>query len=312
MKLNEAINLLLKHWWKVDILELLWIELKTDFLEEKYYKNSFEKLPIWKYFVSDLDGTFFRWMLWKETFSYFFKFIKKKDLIRYDNLERIKDFLDDNFYFDELEKKAYNKQIDYLHYMNAWIFLLFKYKDLVNWDDFIKYLKDIFEQKQKLNPFRFSINKMIETLESWNNFIFISWANHFVLEIYLELLKKFIFEITKKDYSNKIFAIWTYVWIKNAYFVPLFWRNSKDSILKLLKNEWIITHIIWWMWDTSSDYGISNNVDIWWNFYFVNPEESVLNNYNIFKNPDINYEFIFERKNLIFKMDINNINLVKF
>ncbi len=311
MKLNEAIILLSKHWWKVDILELLWIELRNNILSEPYYKESFSKLPVWDYFVSDLDWTFFRWMLAKETFSYFFKFIKKKDLIRYSDIERIKEFLDDNKYFDELEKKAYNKQIDYIDYMNAWIFLLFKYRDLASWSDFLKYLKDIFTQKQKLNPFRFSIKKMIEVLESWKNFIFISWANHFVLEIYLELLKEFVSELIKKDYSQNIFAIWTYVWIRNSHFVPMFWRVSKDNILKLLKEQKIINHIIWWMWDTSSDYWIANNVDIWWNFYFVNPEESVLNNFESLKREWINYEFIFERKNLIFKMDISKIDLIK-
>lgn len=61
MLLKEALEIHKKAKGKTDILELANIEVKTNFLEEKYYQDKINSLPKGKqYFISDLDGTFFR------------------------------------------------------------------------------------------------------------------------------------------------------------------------------------------------------------------------------------------------------------
>ena len=64
------------------------------------------------------------------------------------------------------------------------------------------------------------------------------------------------------------------------------------------------------MWDTASDFGISYALDLWNKFYFVNPEKKVVDNIEKFKIENIDYELIIERKDLIFKIKKEDINLV--
>lgn len=309
MLLKEAIETQRLNNNKIDILELLWIKISDNHFDEKYYLEKIEKLEKWDYFFSDLDWTFFRWMLSKETFTLFVKFVKKQDLLTFDT-QKFKEFLDDNLYFDELEKKAYNKTIAYNDYINAWTFLLFKYKDLIVWEEFLYYIKQNFKKREKVNPFRFSFAKIKEVLESWANFVFVSWAPDFTLEIYLELLKTYIDKELWKNYDNKIHAFWTYMWLKDMTCIWLFWLNYKDKFIKRLNETWIINKVIWWMWDTKSDYWISINLDDNSNFYFVNPEQWVIENFENLSKKSINYKFIFERKDMIIDMKLEDINII--
>jgi hypothetical protein len=102
-------------------------------------------------------------MVSQETFSLFSKYIKKQDLLSYE-LDELTDFLEDNKYFDKLEKQAYNKEIDFKLYINAGTFLLFKHKHLIDWKKFLIYLENCFIKKEKVNPYRFSLKKMKEVL----------------------------------------------------------------------------------------------------------------------------------------------------
>lgn len=309
MLLKEAIELHKKHNWKTDILELLWIELRDNYLEEEYYKNKLNTLEPWDYFISDLDWTFFRGMLSQETFSLFFKYIKRQNLLNYDAWE-FKEFLEDNKFFDKLERDSYNKKIKYWEYINAWTFLLFKYKRLIKWDSFINYLKESFVRKEKVNPFRFSIRKIKDVLNAWNKFVFVSWAPHFVLEIYVQLLKEHLKEDINQKYLNNIEWFWSYMKVNNSHALWLFWKDQKDNFIKLLKKTWKVKKIIWWMWDTKSDYGISYNLEEWETFYFVNPEQSVIENYDKLKTDSVKYRFIIERKNLIFEINPKDVNIL--
>lgn len=150
---------------------------------------------------------------------------------------------------------------------------------------------------------------MKEELEKWNNFLFVSGCPDFALDIYLNLLKGFIAKVTWKDYWEQINAVWTYIWIHNNKCIPLFWRKSKQAFIEKIQNEKEIK-IIWWMWDTSSDYWISHCLNKWSDFYFINPEKSVINNYSEFSKKWINYHFISERKDLIYELDIKKINII--
>lgn len=105
MLLEEAIKIHTQNQWKIDILELLWIKLWDNNFNENYYTNKIEHLKKWNYFISDLDWTFFRWMVSQEVFSLFVKYVKTQDILNLD-LNIYKEFLDDNKYFHEIEKKA--------------------------------------------------------------------------------------------------------------------------------------------------------------------------------------------------------------
>jgi hypothetical protein len=84
------------------------------------------------------------------------------------------DFLKDVKFFNELEKRAFNKQIEYFEYLNAGIYLLMKHKDLIEWEDYLAFIKYYFKSKEKINPFRFSFSKIKEILESGGKFVFVS------------------------------------------------------------------------------------------------------------------------------------------
>lgn len=309
MKLAELLDLKNKKSDNKDVLEYSWIKIDGHFLEEDYYSDHFNKLPKANYFISDLDWTFFRWMLSKETFSLFIKYIRKQNFLDLD-LNKYKEFVDDIFVFNELEIKAYNKEVKYSDYIDAWTFLLFKYKELVNRDLFLEFLKNSFKQKQKVNPYRFSMKKLIEVLDNWDNFLFVSGAPSFTLNIYLKLLKDYITNEFGIDCEDRIFWYWSYINPKLKHSVLMFWYNHKDKFIKHLKEEKIINKVIWWMWDSKADFWISNNIDDWYNFYFVNPDAWVVNNFKDLENQKINYEIIFERKDLIFKTDLDNIKVI--
>lgn len=292
-----------------DILELVWIKFRNDYLDQDYYDKKIDLLPRWNYFISDLDGTFFRWVLQKEAVSLFIKFVNEHNYLDFD-LEKYYDFLNDVKHFNELEKKAYNKKIEFFEYLNAWIYLLLKHRKLVNWDDYLFFIKQNFIKKEKINPFRFSFSKIKEVLESGDNFIFISWAPNFIFEIYLELLKDYVSKNIWKTYSNSIFWFWSNLFLDFKEYTPLWWREHKNTFINILKDKDIILNIIWWMWDTSSDFWISYSLDKNKDFYFVNPEKKVLEKFDEFFKKDINYHMIIERKDLIIEINKKDITFL--
>ena len=309
MLLKEALEIHKKSKWKIDILETLWIEIKNDYLKEEFYKNKISKLPRGKYFLSDLDWTFFRWTLIKEAFSLFAKYLKNQNIDNI-NLERYKSFLDDYKLFKQIEKDAYNKKISYTDYLNSGLFIINKYYNLVNWEEFLLYLKEYFHLKEKVNPFRFSFQKMKEILEDWNQFLFISWASSFVFEIYLELLKKYIWKNIWEKYIEQIHWISSFVNLEKKYIYNMWNMEGKFEFIHELKKQDFLQEIIGWMWDTLSDYWISNHLPDNSNFYFMNPAYTAITEYNKLAKPEINFHFIIERKDLIFEYDIDDIKIL--
>jgi hypothetical protein len=95
----------------------------------------------------------------------FVKFVKKQNILNY-NLKDYTEFVLDLGYFDILEKQAYNKEVPFYEYLHAGIYLLIKHRKLVVWQDYTKYLKNSFIQKEKITPYRFSFQKLTEVLNS--------------------------------------------------------------------------------------------------------------------------------------------------
>lgn len=309
MLLKEALKKHKESKWKLDILELLLIEIKENYCNQKFYNEKINKLPKWKYFISDLDWTFFRWTLIKEAFSLFAKYYREQNIENI-NIDKYKEFLDDFKLFKKLEKDAYNKKISYIDYLNAWLFLIYKYYNKNTWSDFLVYLKEYFHKQQKVNPFRFSMKKMKEILESWNQFLFISWASSFVFEIYLELLKEYIWKNLWEKYINQIHWISSYVDLEKKYVYNMWSKTGKYNFISELKKKNFLEKIIWWMWDTSSDYWISNNLEKNIPFYFINPAYTAVTEFDKLAKKDVNYHFITERKDLIFEYEINKIKIL--
>ncbi len=308
MRLADAIKSTKEAWNTKDILEFLWIDMLNDY-NKKYYSEKIERLPKWEYFISDLDWTFFRWTLQKEAVSLFIKYVVSKELYNI-NTDNYYEFLKDLEYFNKLEKQAFNKEINFWEYLNAGIFLLLKHKDLVNWEDFLTFIKYHFSSKEKIKPFRFSMKKMKEVLDSGKIFLFISWAPDFIFDIYLELLKDYIVKNIWKSESNNVYWFWTNIWWTCNYFCPMWWSQNKTDFINILKNKKIITKTIWGMWDTSWDFGISASLDKWNDFFFVNPEKKVLERFDELKTDWINYKMIIERKDLICEINKENIKFL--
>lgn len=309
MNLEEVLEILKQKSNDKDILEHLWIKFRTDYENQDYYLNRISLMHSWDYFISDLDGTFFRWVLQKEAFTIFVKYVKKHNYLDL-NIEDYYLFLKDLKFFNTLEKKAYNKEIEYFEYLNAWIYLLLKHKNLVDWDWYLNFMKSSFKIKEKINPFRFSFSKITEVLLSWKNFLFVSWAPNFVFDIYLDLLKDYISKNIWKSYANNIYWFWSNVFLNEKSYTPLWWRDHKKWFINLLRDRKIINKTIWWMGDTNSDFWISYALDKWNNFYFVNPEKKVIDNYDNFKIEGINYSLIIERKDLIFEINKKDIKFI--
>lgn len=306
MILEKALIELNNKWNTRDILEILWITFRCDYLSHHYYKNKLKFLVPWDYFISDLDWTFFRGTLQKEAVSLFIKFVRKQDYLNLD-LEKYQCFLRDVKFFDDLEKKAYNKEIEYFEYLNAGIYLLLRHRELIVWDEYLSYIKYTFKKKEKINPFRFSINKLKEVLESGNNFIFVSWAPDFIFDIYLDLLKVYIAKNIWEQYIKQVFWIWSHLSFSSQEYIPLWGKEHKNSFIELLTKEKIIKNIIWWMGDTASDFWISYSLDNDSDFYFVNPEKKVIDKFDEFKKDSINYHLIIERKDLIVEIKKDDI-----
>ncbi len=309
MILKEALELHKKSKWKLDILETLWIEVKNDYHNNNYYNKLIDKLPKWNYFISDLDWTFFRWTLIKEAFTVFAKYLREQDITTI-NLEKYKQFLDDFKLFKKLEKEAYNKTINYNDYLTAGLFLINKYYDLWDWDKFLIYLKDYFYRKEKVNPFRFSMQKLKDVIKSWNNFLFVSWASSFVFNIYISLLKDYIWKEIWIKYIKNIYGFSSYANPKEKVVYNLWNMQWKKDFIQNLKEKNKFIKLVWWMWDTSADYWIANHLDNNSPFYFINPAYWVFKEYDKIANKNIKYHFITERKDLIFEYDINNINIL--
>ena len=309
MKLESAMELLQDKNNKLDILEILWIKFSADFLAEDYYTEKIKELPKWDYFISDLDGTFFRWVLQKEAFTLFVKFVKKQDILEA-NTSDYMDFIDDLKFFDKLEKQAYNKEVPYAEYLHAWIYLLIKHSKLVNWKEYLQYLKNNFSQKEKITPYRFSYQKLLEVVNSGKKFLFISWAPNFIFDIYVDLLKVYVEKNVWVEAAKNIYWFWTKINIKNSIITPLWGLEHKSSFIKKLKEKDFLWKIDWWMWDTSSDFWISYEIDENSDFYFVNPDRKVIENYDKLVKKDINFHLIFERKDLIYEMKKEDITIL--
>jgi len=310
MRLEKVLEILKEETNKKDILEHLWICFRTDYYNQKYYNEKINLMNNWDYFISDLDWTFFRWVLQKEAFTIFVKFVKKHNYLDL-NIDAYYDFLKDLEFFNILEKKAYNKEIQFFEYLNAGIYLLLKHKKLVDWNWYLNFMKYSFKTKEKINPYRFSFSKIKEVLLSWWNFLFVSWAPNFVFDIYLELLKDYVSKNIWEVYSNNVFGFWSNVFLDSNDYTPLWWRDHKRDFIKLLHDKKIINKTIWGMWDTASDFGISYALDKTNDFYFVNPERKVIDNFELFKTQNINYHLIIERKDLIFEIDKKNMNFIQ-
>ena len=181
---------------------------------------------------------------------------------------------------------------------------------MVNWEDFLTFIKYHFSSKEKIKPFRFSMKKMKEVLDSGKIFLFISWAPDFIFDIYLELLKDYIVKNIWKSESNNVYWFWTNIWWTCNYFCPMWWSQNKTDFINILKNKKIITKTIWGMWDTSWDFGISASLDKWNDFFFVNPEKKVLERFDELKTDWINYKMIIERKDLICEINKENIKFL--
>ncbi|HID08911.1 TPA: hypothetical protein EYP13_01645 [Candidatus Micrarchaeota archaeon] len=100
------------------LVETLGIKIKEDHFKEKFYLDKINSLPKGRYFLSDLDGTFFRGFLIKEVFAVFIKYFKDLDVDKI-SLNVYKEFIEDYKLFREMEKQAINRQIDYLRYICA-------------------------------------------------------------------------------------------------------------------------------------------------------------------------------------------------
>lgn len=300
MFLKDLLSEIRKNLKTKDILEYNNINILQNFKDESYYIKKIEELPKDEYFITDMDWTFFRWMLSKETFSLFIKYIKKQNILDL-NKELFKEFIDDIHFFYEIEKKAYNKEIDYFEYNDVWMFLLFKYTTLVDFKEFLLFLKNSFSYKNKVNPYRFSIEKIKEALKKWKKVLFISWAPSFTLDIYLDLLTEYLWV-----WKNSIYWIWTYINIEKKYRILMFWKEHKYELIKYLKENKIIKNIYWGMWDSSSDYWIALHMEDKKNFYFVNPDKWVFESEFV----SDEYNFIFERKNLIFSIKKDDIKII--
>lgn len=309
MILEKALIELKNKWNTRDILEILWIQFRCDYLEHDYYDSKINSLPIWEYFVSDLDWTFFRGTLQKEAVSLFIKFVRKQDYLNLD-FEKYQYFLKDVKFFNNLEKKAYNKEIEYFEYLNAGIYLLLRHRKLIVWDEYLTYIKYSFKKKEKINPFRFSIKMLKEVLERGENFIFISWAPDFIFDIYLELLKKYINKNIWEWYIDQIYWMWSHLSINKNEYMPLWGKNHKKAFIDLLLKSWKIKSITWWMGDTASDFWISYSLNKKTDFYFVNPEKKVIDNYFDLIKEGINYHLIIERKDLIIKIKKEDIKFI--
>ena len=309
MLLEDAIKIHKESGNKIDMLETLWIEIKNNHLEEEYYKKKIEKMPKWDYFISDLDGTFYRGMLLKEAFTLFIKYVKDYDIRKMD-MDLYKEFLDDYINFVEIERDACNKKVDYYDYTDAGLFMIYKYQKLIDFDNFLEVLKASFHRKDKVNPFRFSMKILKETILKWNNFLFISWASNFVFLIYLDLLKKDITEELWEKYAEKIYGISTYADFEDQNVFDSWSAFWKNKLINDLKDTWVIKKVIWWMWDTTSDFWISDNLEKCSDFYFINPAKSVVTKFDELKKPWVNFHFITEKKDLIFEFEIEKIKLV--
>lgn len=310
MNLEKVLDYLKQDNNDKDVLEHLWIKFRTDYQNQDYYCDKIKEMHSWDYFISDLDGTFFRGVLQKEAVSAFVKYVKEQNYLELD-LDNYYLFLKDLEFFTKLEKKAYNKEIEYFEYLNAWIYLLLKHKDLIDWKSYLDFLTYSFKTKEKITPFRFSVSKIKEVLLSGWNFLFVSWAPNFVFDIYLDILKEYISKNIWNSYANNIFGLWSNVFIDTMEYTPLWWKDHKKEFVNILKNKNIIINTIWWMGDTSSDFWISYALDKGNSFYFVNPEKKVIDNFDNFKVDWINYNLIFERKDSIFEIKKEDINFLQ-
>lgn len=305
MRLEKALNKTKENWNTKDILEILWMKMIENY-DTEYYNEKISRLPKWEYFISDLDWTFFRWTLQKEAVSLFIKFVISKSYYNI-NPEKYFEFIKDLEFFNSLERKALNKEISFWEYLNSWIYFLLKHKNLIDWEDFLNFIKYSFKEKEKIKPFRFSMKKLKEVIDSGKIFLFVSWAPDFIFEIYIELLKNYIEKNIWKSASNNIYGFWTNIWKKAEYFIPLWWREHKKIFINILKEKQIITKTIWWMWDTWWDFGISDALDNWNDFFFINPERKVLEKFEELKTENIDFKMIIERKDFIWEIDRKSV-----
>ncbi len=289
-----------------DILDYLGMEYSTDWQSFEHISEFVSNLPKGNYFVSDLDWTFFRGFLIQEAFNEFIKYVRNIDIRKLD-VELYSQFIKDLGVFYQLKKQAFNKQISFQTYLDIWLFMIVNYQKLVNWNMFLHHLKERFAIKNLVNPYLFSLQKLKETVEEGHYFLFVSGGSDFVFDIYLEELKKYLREQFGLDVNGNLFWISSIVDFEQRRSSCLWKRECKDSFLKFLKAQREDIHLIWWMGDTHSDFGIAQNLDQK-DFWFINPAKNVFEQLKDFK--DINFHLIFEDKDSVFEMPIEKIKLL--
>jgi hypothetical protein len=84
--------------------------------------------------------------------------------------------------------------------------------------------------------------------------------------------------------------------------------EQKRNFIKELKQIKNIK-VIWWMGDTVADFGIADNIEEWWEFWFVNPDYKVFQTFKEYKKFNIKYHFINERKGFWFEYPIESIKI---
>ncbi len=289
-----------------DILDYLDIEYTTDRQSFRKISEFVSNLPRGNYFVSDLDWTFFRGFLIQEAFNEFIKYVRNIDIRKLDT-ELYGQFIRDLGVFYQLKKQAFNKQISFQTYLDIWLFMIINYQNLVDWNMFLHHLKERFAIKNLVNPYLFSLQKLKEVVKKGDYFLFVSGGSDFVFNIYLEELKKYLRQQFGLNVNWNLFGISSIVDFEQRRSSCLWKKNCKDSFLKFLKSQRPDITLIWWMWDTNSDFGIAQNLDQK-EFWFINPARNVFDQIEKFK--DIKFHFIFEDKDSIFEMPIRNIKLL--
>ena len=305
--LKQLYEILVKNGKDWDVLESLGYSIKNADSNVKYYQYKIDTLPEWKYFISDLDWTFYRGFTIELTIDYFVNYVKSLS-INSISLESYKNFIEDYYYFSKIKQKAYNREVDFMLYLDVGIYFLYKYIDKFDYENFIKFLRDILHIKLIVNPYRFSIKKLNEVLQKGMKFLFISWASHFIFDLYLDLLKKYISNLYGKDLADNIYWFWSYSDFESKTIYNLWSYEQKKEFIKQIKDKKNI-EIVWGMGDTISDFWIADNVVSWKDFYFVNPDYKVIEEFEKYKRNDINYHFINERKGFYFEYFIDDIRI---
>jgi hypothetical protein len=181
-----------------------------------------------------LDGTFYRGFTIELTIDYFAKYVESLPISQVD-IETYKQFVEDYHYFSKIKQKAYNREIDFILYLDVGIYFLYKYIDKFDYNKFLQYFQNILNIKWIVNPYRFSIAKLIEVIQQGYKFLFVSGSSHFVFDLYLKLLKNYISAIYGQDIANSIYGFGSYSDFDSKRIYNLWSYEQKRNFIKELK-----------------------------------------------------------------------------